>query len=125
MGVFMKQIGTILVLALFLGACQKVQLVQPLQPVPTQVATTTYSWEVKEKITVLDGLKQESQRQGFEVKTKEYSFGTMVEAIGQRVNTADLVWIYYVNGKAGEVGAVAKKVNPGDIVLWKYEKPIY
>lgn len=31
-------------------------------------------------------------------------------------------WIYYVNGEKAQVGVSNYKINPGDIVSWKYEK---
>lgn len=57
------------------------------------------------------------------LNSKEYDFGILVESIGDKKNTKDLAWIYYVNGKSAEVGADKYELKDGDVVEWKYIKP--
>ena len=42
---------------------------------------------------------------------------------GGTENTKDLSWIYFVNGKSGEVAADKYELKNGDKVEWKYMKP--
>lgn len=85
----------------------------------------TYSGQVNEQTTVLGMLTMAVEEDQLAMEIKEYDFGTMVEAIDGKKNTKDRAWIYYVNGKAGEVGAQDKRVMAGDLVEWKYVPPIY
>jgi hypothetical protein len=139
----MKSIGLIVGIALALGACQgkpvgitgddssrPIVTAVPSQRTATLVIDTgekmaTYSGQVREAVTVLELLKQTAGENKIAYETKDYDFGTMVEAIEGKKNNADKVWIYYVNGKAGEVGAGEKQVQSGDMVEWKYIPPIY
>lgn len=59
------------------------------------------------------------------IQTKQYDFGVFIEQIGELKNTKDKAWIYYVNGKPGDVAADKKNVSSGDKVEWKYEKPSF
>lgn len=59
------------------------------------------------------------------LNSKEYDFGILVESIGDKKNTKDLAWIYYVNGKSAEVGADSYKLSNGDVVEWRYVKPSF
>jgi hypothetical protein len=60
---------------------------------------------------VLDALKEKC-----DVKTKEYSYGTLV--IG--IDGVEGDWIYYVNGKYAGVGAAAYYLDNGDEIYWKH-----
>lgn len=73
--------------------------------------------------TVFSALKKVIDDKKLELKTKEYSFGNLVTQIGDKVNTKEKAWIYFVNGKSGEVAADKKEVKDGDIIEWKYMKP--
>jgi len=48
--------------------------------------------------------------------------GEFIDSINGIKNNNNLSWIYYVNGKEAQVGVSNYKINPGDIVSWKYEK---
>lgn len=70
------------------------------------------------------GLLQEyAQEKSLVIKTKVYSFGTLVEAIDEKQNTSELSWIYFVNGISGDMAADKKMLKSGDVVEWKYIKP--
>jgi hypothetical protein len=68
-------------------------------------------------------LETYTKERSVNLKTKIYSIGTLVEAIGSKENTSDLAWIYFVNGISGDVAADKKRLQVGDIVEWKYLKP--
>jgi hypothetical protein len=76
-----------------------------------KVAATT-AFEVLEKI---------SQEQGWEIKTKDYDFGKLVEAIDGVANTKAKVWIFYVNGEAGDKASDKFELKAGDKIEWQYE----
>lgn len=57
-------------------------------------------------------------------KYKTYSgMGKLIEEING-VKNEDKSWIYYVNGEKAKIGVSNYKINPGDVVSWKYEKNI-
>ena len=54
---------------------------------------------------------------------KEYAgMGKFIKAINGIQSNGDQNWIYYVNDQKAEVGVSNYKINPGDVVSWKYEK---
>jgi hypothetical protein len=59
------------------------------------------------------------------IVTKQYDFGVFVQKVGDMENTKDKAWIYSVNGKSGEVAADQYELKNGDVVEWKYTKPLY
>jgi hypothetical protein len=75
--------------------------------------------------TPYDALVKIGNAHSFTVEKKQYDFGVFVEKIGNRANTKDNAWIYYVNGKSGDVAADKKILRGGDAVEWRYTKPLY
>jgi hypothetical protein len=59
------------------------------------------------------------------IRSKQYDFGVFVESVAGKENSKDYAWIYFVNGTSGDVAADRMKINAGDMVEWKYTKPIY
>ena len=51
--------------------------------------------------------------------------GKIIVTINGVKSNGEYTWIYYVNDKEAEVGVSNYKINPGDVVSWKYEKVIY
>jgi len=76
-------------------------------------------------LTVFDGLTTISADKKIELSVKHYDFGVFIEKIGDLENTKDKAWIYYVNGASGDVAADKKTVKNGDVVEWRYTKPMY
>ena len=57
---------------------------------------------------------------------KNYAgMGKFIETINGVKGNGGQNWIYYVNGKEAQVGVSNYKINPGDVVSWKYEKSNY
>jgi hypothetical protein len=75
--------------------------------------------------TVYDALIQFASQTAIPIGQKHYDFGVFIESIGDKLNTKDNAWIYYVNGISGDMAADKKIIKPGDIVEWRYEKPLY
>jgi hypothetical protein len=74
---------------------------------------------------VYDLLNLSIDEQGISIDTTEYDFGMLINSIGDKTNTDQLAWIYFVNGQAGDVAADKKSITNGDIVEWKYIKPSF
>ena len=73
--------------------------------------------------TAFEALKNVTDVKGVPLKTKQYDFGIFVESIRDMPNTKDKVWIYYVNGKSGEVAADTYTLSDNDKVEWRYTAP--
>lgn len=78
-----------------------------------------------EAATAYDALQKVALQNNIKVDAKQYDFGVLVNSIGDKANTKDLAWIYYVNGKSPEVGADKYELKEGDKVEWKYVKPTF
>lgn len=87
--------------------------------------TTKTTYDAVSAQTVFDALMNVSHAHSISVVKKDYSFGVFVQQIGDLVNTKDKTWIYYVNGVSGNVAADKKTLKNGDVVEWRYTKPIY
>ncbi len=57
------------------------------------------------------------------VTVKRYDFGVFVDGVGDKKNTSDRAWIYFVNGISGNVASDEMKLHAGDAVTWRYMKP--
>lgn len=76
-----------------------------------------------QEMTVLNAMQQMQKHPRatpFKVRGKGTStFLFEIDSIANQGNGKN--WIYYVNGKRATVGIGAKKLNPRDHILWKYE----
>lgn len=73
--------------------------------------------------TAFEALEIVAQKENFEIETKEYDFGVLVQAIQGKENTQDQAWLYYVNSQMADKAADKFELKDQDQVLWKYEKP--
>lgn len=138
-----KFLLTILLLTVFLVGCKKTNETKKGEPA-NQITETikkeeailvldygegeiaTYSGvKIDKSATVFSVLEKITKENNLGFKIREYSFGNLVEQIGDKKNTPNLAWIYFVNKKSGEVAADKKEVKDGDIIEWKYTKPIF
>lgn len=83
----------------------------------------TYSAAPRQVMTVYDLLVEAAGNFDYPVDTQVFDFGLFVKGIGGWGNTTDRAWIYFVNGKSGQVAADQAEVRPGDRVEWRYVKP--
>lgn len=84
---------------------------------------TTYS-DIQAS-TPYEALVSVASKNNITLQTKQYDFGVFVEGIGDQKNTTEKAWIYFVNGKSGEVASDKYTLKQGDTVEWKYTTPIY
>jgi len=75
--------------------------------------------------TVFEGLRYLESNGTTKIKTKQYDFGIFVEEIGDKQNTEDHAWLYFVNGVSGDVASDKKEVKEGDLIEWRYMKPTF
>ncbi|MBU1322816.1 DUF4430 domain-containing protein [Patescibacteria group bacterium] len=81
--------------------------------------------ELVEAKTAYEALQAAAKNRGWLIQVKNYDFGNLVEAINGQKNTSDKAWIYFINGQAATQAADKQELKAGDVVEWKYEKPIY
>lgn len=72
--------------------------------------------------TAYDALQKLASEKKMTVEFKEYKYGLIVDSIGQKKNSKEFAWMYFVNGKPGQIAADRYVVYPGDKIEWKYEK---
>lgn len=72
--------------------------------------------------TAFGALQKLASGKNYEIEFKEYKYGLIVEKIGEKKNSAEFAWMYFVNGKAAQIAADRYVVYPGDKIEWKYEK---
>jgi len=75
--------------------------------------------------TVFSLLQELSKKKNFEISYKIYpNMGVFIESIaGFRNGTDGKYWQYWVNGKLPMVSADKMKIQTGDTIEWKFEKP--
>lgn len=81
--------------------------------------------KLEEKVeakTVYEALKKITEQKNLQLDVQQYKYGLLVEKIGTSVNSADSAWMYWVNGKAGQIASDLFQVKPQDKIEWKYEK---
>ena len=105
---------------------------QPKENVSTQVKlkidfgnnnVNTYSFDLSDGLTAFDILEKAANDNNIVLERQQYDFGIFVKSIEEFESTADMAWIYFVNGESGQVAADQHILNAGDIVEWKYVKP--
>lgn len=87
---------------------------------PNEIITLTAA---NQNDTPFSLLTDYSNQKSIVLKVKVYDFGTLVEGIGDKLNSNDLSWIYFVNGVSGDMAADKKPLKAGDKVEWKFIKP--
>lgn len=80
-------------------------------------------FEISNETTAYSLLQKIAESMDLELETTQYDFGVFVKAINGRESTAEMSWIYFVNGNSGDVAADQKQINAGDTVEWKYLAP--
>ncbi len=126
----MKKVIRILILTIIIGVLGfGLWYVRPTSPTKTTSTATgvvnSITYQNIQASTPYEVLVLIARKNNIELQTKQYDFGIFVEGIGEQKMTKDKVWIYYVNGKSGEVASDKYILKQGDIVEWKYTTPIY
>lgn len=83
----------------------------------------TYEYTFTDKKTAYDALKETAEKENISLETQQYNFGVFVKSIGGKETSAEIAWIYFVNGEAGQVAADQYILQDGDRIEWKFIKP--
>ena len=75
--------------------------------------------------TVFDVLKKITAEKNIPLEYTQYDFGVFIKTIGNKTNTKELSWVYYVNDKSADVASDKYELKQGDKVEWKFGKPSY
>ncbi len=68
-------------------------------------------------------LKSVAEEKKITLDTQQYDFGIFVKSIGGYESSADMAWIYYINGTSGMVAADKQEIKAGDTIEWRFVKP--
>lgn len=86
-------------------------------PTPsTQEQTQTISYDGQDGKNALELLQQNHK-----VETIDTSFGTFVKSIDGVTSKDNSAWIFYIDGKIGEVAADKATTQNGQKIEWRYE----
>jgi hypothetical protein len=85
--------------------------------------TATYSGIAAQN--AFEALTVVTKKENIPLVTKQYDFGVFVQKIGEKESGTAMAWIYFINGKSGDVAADKTVLTTGDVVEWKYTKSIY
>ncbi|PIP69186.1 hypothetical protein CO033_02565 [Candidatus Nomurabacteria bacterium CG_4_9_14_0_2_um_filter_32_10] len=102
-------------------------------PVLTQKEKTTQAFlevngqkletGIEEKESVYDFMVKLKEEEKINFKDKTYTgMGKLIEEINGIKNSNEKNWIYYINGGKAQIGISNYKIQPGDVVSWKYEE---
>lgn len=81
-----------------------------------------YESEISSPISVSDFMEKLKSEGKINFKEKNYAgMGKFINEINGIKNSGEKNWIYYVNGQKANIGVSNYKINPGDVVSWKYE----
>jgi hypothetical protein len=83
----------------------------------------TYLYSESDDLTAYGLLEKATFSESFEIEVEEYDFGVFVKTINGLESSAEMAWIYFVNGESAQVAADQYSLNPGDVVEWKYLAP--
>ncbi|OGM11977.1 hypothetical protein A2Z22_04825 [Candidatus Woesebacteria bacterium RBG_16_34_12] len=82
--------------------------------------SSSYLLDAKEGTTVYSLLTKAQETGGIDLEIKQYDFGVLVNSINGFENSSEHAWIYFVNGKSGDVACDKYFLKSGDKVEWKY-----
>lgn len=99
------------------GAAPRIRISQKILHNATESASAPQDLDIRDGETALELIKRTHP-----TETKDYDFGTLVEAIdGVKNGNGNKYWILYVNGKQATVGAGAYKIQKNDAIEWRFE----
>jgi hypothetical protein len=72
-----------------------------------------------------EALRVVATKENIPLVTKQYDFGIFVQKVGEKESGNVMSWIYFINGKSGDVAGDKATLKSGDIVEWNYTKAMY
>lgn len=83
----------------------------------------SYVIELPLNSSAFNALQKAAEIDNITLETQQYDFGIFVKSIEGFESTAEVSWIYFVNGESGMVAADKLILIEGDTVEWKFIKP--
>lgn len=91
-----------------------------------EVNLVRHESEITGEVSVYDFMSKLRNEGKIYFTEKNYvGMGKLILSINGLKSNGDRTWIYYVNGQKAQVGVSNYKINPGDVVSWKYEEAHY
>lgn len=81
------------------------------------------TFDYQESQSAFGLLESLAEMELIEMETQQYDFGIFVKSINGKESSAEISWIYFVNGEPAQVAADQYKLKSGDVVEWKYIAP--
>jgi len=72
--------------------------------------------------TPFEALQKIAEGEGWQISTKEYKYGLMVESVNKISNSSGGYWTYKIDGQAGKIAADRYTLKKGEAVEWEYVK---
>jgi hypothetical protein len=87
-----------------------------------EINGVSHQSDIGERTSVYDFMDKLRNEGKINFKDKTYiGMGKFIEEINEVRGDGTRYWIYYVNGKKALIGVSNYKINPGDVVSWRYE----
>ncbi len=84
-----------------------------------------FTAQIEKNMSVYDFMIKVKDQKKITFTEKTYiGLGKFIDEINGLRGDGSRFWIYYVNGQKAKIGVSNYKINPGDVVSWKYEKDI-
>jgi hypothetical protein len=102
----------------------KINQIQSIPHVSVEIDDgNTIATESAVASTAYEALVSVTKEKGMVLEVKQYDFGVFVQKVGDKVSSATMSWIYFINGQSGTVAADKTILKENDVVSWKYMKP--
>jgi hypothetical protein len=82
-----------------------------------------FNRDYSEGQTAFSILKDVTDKEGIGLEVQEYDFGVFVKSLNGMESSAEMAWIYFVNGVSGQIAADKMELANGDVVEWKFITP--
>ena len=87
------------------------------------IRTAAVTFTAAEEGTVLDAMNARAAEGELLFSGRDFpGLGFFVEEINGKRSADGYYWILYINGELSDKGVSQARVEPGDIVEWRYEK---
>ena len=85
--------------------------------------TLVFNRDYSEGQTAFNILREVTEKEEIKLDVEQYDFGVFVKSLNGMESSADMAWIYFVNGQSGQTAADKMELANGDVVEWKYIAP--
>lgn len=91
-----------------------------------EINELSYKSTIENDTSVYDFMQKIKDKGEITFEEKNYTgMGKFIDEINGIRGNGEKYWIYYVNDTKAKIGISNYKINPGDVVSWRYEKETY